>query len=187
MRSASGGTKSREFCTPRCTAGLTESGSSRLLLLPQQQSAAALIRKLMTSSTAGGIRAATAGVRLCTATCPRLRTYVRSHWMSPGGGVRLDLVGGPRTLVYFLFLENSGESRSTLARVIREELLFCEAPFAQKVANRKPEGGAPSCPRPSGSAQAQPPAPQDLELGTRITLARVDPALLDLKVGASTN
>ena len=74
MRSASGGTKPREFCTPRCTAGLTESGSSRLLLLPQQQSAAALIRKLMTSSTAGGIRAATAGVRLCTATCPRLRT-----------------------------------------------------------------------------------------------------------------
>jgi len=61
MRSASGGTKPREFCTPRCTAGLTESGSSRLLLLlPQQQSAAALIRKLMTSSTAGGIRAATA-------------------------------------------------------------------------------------------------------------------------------
>ena len=74
MRSASGGTKPREFCTPRCAAGLTESGSSRLLLLPQQQSAAALIRKLMTSSTAGGIRAATAGVRLCTATCPRLRT-----------------------------------------------------------------------------------------------------------------
>ena len=66
--------KPREFCTPRCTAGLTESGSSRLLLLPQQQSAAALIRKLMTSSTAGGIRAATAGVRPCTATCPRLRT-----------------------------------------------------------------------------------------------------------------
>ena len=74
MRSASGGTKPREFCTPRCTAGLTESGSSRLLLLPQQQSAAAPIRKLMTSIAAGGIRAATAGVRLCTATCPRLRT-----------------------------------------------------------------------------------------------------------------
>ena len=73
MRSASGGTKPRKFCTPRCAAGLTESGSRLLLLLPQQQSAAALIRKLMTSSTAGGIRAATAGV-LCTATCPRLRT-----------------------------------------------------------------------------------------------------------------
>ena len=55
-------------------AGLTESGSSRLLLLPQQQSAAALIRKLMTSRTAGGIRAATASVRPCTATCSRLRT-----------------------------------------------------------------------------------------------------------------
>ena len=54
MRSASGGTKPREFCTPRCTAGLTESGSSRLLLLPQQQSAAAPIRRLMTSITAGG-------------------------------------------------------------------------------------------------------------------------------------
>ena len=74
MRSASGGTKPREFCTPRFTAGLTESGSSRLLLLPQQQSAAAPIRKLMTSIAAGGSRAATAGVRLCTATCPRLRT-----------------------------------------------------------------------------------------------------------------
>ena len=74
MRSASGGTKPREFCTPRCAAGLTESGSSRLLLLPQQQPAAAPLRKLMTSSTAGGIRAARAGVRLCTATCPRLRT-----------------------------------------------------------------------------------------------------------------
>ena len=74
MRSASGGTKPRKFCTPRCAAGLTESGSRLLLLLPQQQSAAALIRKLMTSSTAGGIRAATAGVRPCTATCLRLRT-----------------------------------------------------------------------------------------------------------------
>ena len=88
MRSASGGTKPREFCTPRCTAGLTESGSSRLLLLPQQQSAAAPMRKLMTSIAAGGIRAATAGVRLCTATCPRLlyAQHVRSHWMSPADG-----------------------------------------------------------------------------------------------------
>ena len=61
--------KPREFRTPRCTAGLTESGSSRLLLLPQQQSAAAPIRRLMTIITAGGIRAATAGMWPCTATC----------------------------------------------------------------------------------------------------------------------
>ena len=87
MRSASGGTKPREFCTPRCTAGLTESGSSRLLLLPQQQSAAALIRKLMTSSTAGGIH--TSRQSRCAAVhchLPAATHNVRSHWMSPADG-----------------------------------------------------------------------------------------------------
>ena len=56
-----------ELCFPRLqeTAGVCDLYSWH---------AAAPVRKLMTSIAAGGIRAATAGVRLCTATCLRLRT-----------------------------------------------------------------------------------------------------------------